>query len=137
MVYKNVHMKIGGCSMHAEREDKREKLRIEAVEEGTTPERIREHGARPHVHASGEARQELPASGRLVDGYAQTEGGDYPQPQRDEREGYDPTHSGVRHAPNKPGAPTSAPGREEGTAWGEQRENGKTTDIPARKNPAD
>lgn len=137
MVYKNVQIKIGGCSMHAKREDKREKLKTEAVEEGTTPEHILEHGERSHVHSGEEARREIATPGRLVDGYAQTEGGDYPQPRRDEREGYDPTHSGVRHAPNKPGAPTSAPGREEGTVWAEQRENGMTTDIPARKNPAD
>lgn len=112
--------------------DAEQKKNIEdkAVQEGTTPERIQKHGERPVVHTN------QPASERLVDGYAQTEGADYAQPRRDEVDDYDPAHSGVRHAQNKPGAPTSAPGRDEGTAWSEQKENGRT-DIPERKNPAD
>jgi hypothetical protein len=52
------------------------------------------------------------------------------------QEGYDPTHSGVRQAHNKPGTRVDAPGRETGTAWGEDQQMGLSTDTSNRRNPA-
>jgi hypothetical protein len=117
-------------------------VKDEAIAEGTTPERIQKHGdrQRPHKKPTSNERSTTPEqhpSRHLVDGYALTEGEDYAQPQRDEVHGYDPAHSGVRHAQNKPGAPTNAPGRDEGTSWAEQVQNGAATDVPRRRNPAD
>src|SRR5438270_964918 len=53
------------------------------------------------------------------------------------KQGYDPTHSGVRHAKNRPGERVDAPGRETGTAWGQDLQMGSTTDTRDQKNPAD
>jgi len=123
--------------MDAEHKEQRD-LNAEAAKEGTTPEHIQAHGERSRVRSSvTNAAGAKAIDGKLVDGYAQTEGEEYEEPQRDEREGYDPAQSGVRHAPNKPGTRTSAPGRDEGTAWAQSEQNGKATDVPGRKNPAD
>ena len=77
------------------------------------------------------------------DGYRDTQGSGYASPDSHPdaskvgaQEGYDPTHSGVRHAQNKPGQPVDVPGRETGTAWGEDQQMGKSTDTPDRRNPA-
>jgi hypothetical protein len=83
-------------------------------------------------------------SGRQ-DGYSETQGAGYGQAQNaagqpadatQAQNDYDPTHSGVRHAQNKPGTRPPDPGRETGTAWGEDQQMGATTDTPDRKNPA-
>ena len=83
-------------------------------------------------------------SGRQ-DGYSETQGDGYGQTQNaagrpadatQAQNDYDPTHSGVRHAQNKPGTRPPTPGRETGTSWGEDQQMGTTTDTPDRKNPA-
>ncbi|GCE28161.1 hypothetical protein KDA_36450 [Dictyobacter alpinus] len=106
-------------------------LNKEAIEKGTTPEKLRQERSQEVKPVPGQQ-----PSDRLVDGYEQTEGEDYADPQRDEREGYDPAHSGVRHPQNKPGAPTETPGREEGTAWSSQEQMGKLRDTYDKKNPS-
>jgi hypothetical protein len=73
------------------------------------------------------------------DGYYETQG--YGQSQNtvdasDAQKNYDPAHSGVRHAQNKPGTRPPTPGRETGTSWGQDQQMGTTTDTPDRKNPA-
>lgn len=73
------------------------------------------------------------------EGYRDTEGSGYGQPAPDAvpaQEGYDPAHSGVRHAQNKPGEKVDVPGRETGSSWGQDQQMGYTTDTPDRKNPA-
>ena len=81
----------------------------------------------------------------LHDGYRQTEGEGYgesgahnaqDQPEAPAQQGYDPRHSGVRHAQDQPGKRVDEPGRETGSAWGEQLQMGHTTDTPDRRNPA-
>jgi hypothetical protein len=79
------------------------------------------------------------------DGYSETQGTGYGQSQnntgqpadaKQAQNDYDPTHSGVRHAQNRPGTRPPTPGRETGTSWGEDQQMGETTDTPDRKNPA-
>ena len=106
---------------------------------GTTREKAIENLA-------GEAlRHPQNATGPRQDGYLETEGGAYgqskqhygqPASETPAQQGYDPTHSGVRHARNRPGARVETPGRETGTAWGEDQQMGKSTDTPDRQNPA-
>lgn len=116
-------------------DEERKALNAQAIAEGTTPERIQQKRAQdtPTKTVPGQKH----ADG-LVDGYAATEGEDYAEPQGAEREGFDPAHSGVRHAPNrdKPGTPTQTPGRDEGTAWSSQEQMGSLRDTYDRKNPA-
>jgi hypothetical protein len=112
---------------------KRRALNAQAMAEGTTPERIQQKRAQATSVQSVPGQKD--AEG-LVDGYATTEGEDYAVPQGAEREGYDPAHSGVRHAANKPGVPTQTPGRDEGTAWSSQEQMGSLRDTYDRKNPA-
>jgi len=128
---------------HHEHEDKAnydnrgrqaEELNTEAVEEGTTPEKIQKHSRSISSDAAVPGQK---PDHKLVDGYAMTQGGETAQPQRDEREGYDPAHSGVRHAQNKPGAPTETPGRDEGTAWSSQEQMGSLKDSYDEKNPSE
>jgi len=75
------------------------------------------------------------------DGYSETQGAGYGQSQnttgQPSQDHYDPAHSGVRHAQNRPGTRPPTPGRETGTSWGEDQQMGTTTDTPDRKNPAD
>jgi hypothetical protein len=111
----------------------RDALNEQALAEGTTPEKIQRKGDHKE-HATIPGKKDVQG---LVDGYAVTEGEDYATPQRDEREGYDPAHSGVRRAQNKPGAPTQTPGRDEGTAWSSQEQMGSLRDSYDRKNPAE
>lgn len=76
----------------------------------------------------------------LQNGYRDTQGSGYGSPAGDNapaQEGYDPTHSGVRHAQNRPGKSVDTPGRETGTSWGEDQQMGYTTDTPNRRNPAE
>ncbi len=79
------------------------------------------------------------------DGYSETQGTGYGQSQNASGQSgdatqaqseYDPAHSGVRHAQNRPGTRPPTPGRETGTSWGEDQQMGATTDTPDRKNPA-
>ncbi|MBV9690962.1 MAG: hypothetical protein JO202_14790 [Ktedonobacteraceae bacterium] len=74
----------------------------------------------------------------LRDGYKDTQGMGYDQRGSTDQaqQGYDPTHSGVRHAHNQPGERVDTPGRETGTAWGEDQQMGYSTDTPDRRNPA-
>ncbi len=115
-----------------------------ATAAGTTPERLQQQGTNArHVPQSSSqqtgAAPGLVSNDRLVDGYRLSEGSEYsPQPTRDEQQDdYDPTHSGVRHAQNRPGERTNGPGREGRTGWAEQLQMGQSTDEPQRKNPAD
>jgi hypothetical protein len=117
---------------HEHTDAERDALNAEAIAKGTTPERIqqkRDQAAHPAVPGQKDVKG-------LVDGYAETEGEDYAAPQGDEREGYDPAHSGARHAPNKPGARRETPGRDEGTAWSAQEQSGSLRDTYDRKNPS-
>jgi hypothetical protein len=71
------------------------------------------------------------------DGYSETQGTDgQSEDATQAQDSYDPTHSGVRHAQNRPGTRPPTPGRETGTSWGEDQQMGATTDTPDRKNPA-
>ena len=79
----------------------------------------------------------------MRDGYAETQGSDYGAVQNrtgqaasDAQDNYDPKHSGVRHAKNEPGREADEPGRETGTAWGEEMQMGKTDNPDERTNPA-
>ncbi len=112
-----------------------------AVREGTTPERAQRSSTepvrsaeQPSPAAPGQLRPE-----RLQDGYSDTEGSEYdredpPPARRHLEEERDPTHSGVRRAPRKPGSPATFPGREEGTAWSENRQ---TSQGQNPRNPSD
>ena len=78
----------------------------------------------------------------MRDGYAETERGGYGpvensvgQTHSNAQQGLDPAHSGVRRSKRRPGEKADEPGRETGTAWGEELEMGET-DNPRRKNPA-
>ncbi len=51
------------------------------------------------------------------------------------QQGYDPTHSGIRHAQNTPGQTVDTPGRDVGSSWGEDEQMGSSTDTPDRRNP--
>lgn len=79
----------------------------------------------------------------MRDGYAETQGSDYGvidngvgRTLNNAQEGYDPAHSGVRHAKNQPGKQFDEPGRETGTAWSEDLQMGKTDNPEERRNPA-
>lgn len=118
-------------------------INAQAVEAGTTPERLKEQHAQHSHHSSQRSDQQGSITSgqadRLQDGYSLNEGSEYPvQPSNEEQQDdYDPTHSGVRHAQNKPGMRTNNPGREGQGGWAEQMQMGKTSDTPHRKNPAD
>lgn len=51
------------------------------------------------------------------------------------QQGYDPTHSGTRHAQNTPGEVVDTPGRDVGSSWGEDEQMGSSTDTADRRNP--
>jgi len=85
------------------------------------------------------------SSSSRQDGYSETQGTGYGQAQNatgqpadatQAQNDYDPTHSGVRHAQNRPGTRPPIPGRETGTSWGQDQQMGATTDTPDRENPA-
>ena len=117
---------------NSEQQDKSvQELNAEAIAKGTTPEKLKQERSQGDHPVPGQK-----PSHRMVDGYAETQGEDYAEPQRDEREGYDPAHSGVRHPQNKQGAPTETPGRDEGTAWSSQEQMGSLRDTYDKKNPA-
>ena len=84
------------------------------------------------------SQQQDDNSTELRDGYKDTEGMGYNRRGNTApaQQGYDPTHSGVRHAQNQPGEPVDVPGRETGTSWGEDQQMGYSTDTPDRRNPA-
>ena len=75
---------------------------------------------------------------KLRDGYKDTQGMGYDQHRNADQaqQGYDPAHSGVRHAQNQLGKQVDTPGRETGSAWGEDQQMGYSTDTPDRRNPA-
>jgi hypothetical protein len=123
--------------------DKSQKdINEQAIEAGTTPERLKEHRAdnTPHPDQSGDAQSEAAPvqvrSDNLQDGYATSEGNNYEQTAQGSQEQYDASTSGARHSIDKPGTTVEAPGREGVTGWAEQAQSGRTTDRP-RKNPAD
>jgi hypothetical protein len=79
------------------------------------------------------------------DGYQETEGSGYgasdnkigqPAQENPAQQGYDPAQSGPRPSKRQPGAKIPTPGRETGTAWGENEHMGYTTDTPDQGNPA-
>ncbi len=127
-----------------DRQTKDININAQAIEAGTTPERLKERRAQ-HSHPPSQRSEQQRSTtssqaDRLQDGYSLNEGSEYPvQPSNEEQQqdGYDPTHSGVRHAQNKPGMRTNNPGREGQAGWVEQMQMGKTSDTPHRKNPAD
>ena len=95
---------------------------------------------------SNEASFEQVEPGQQSDGYQDTQGAGYGQSQNVVGESantdaaqsdYTPSHSGVRHAQNKPGERPPTPGRETGSSWGQDQQMGETTDTPDRKNPAE
>lgn len=109
-----------------------------------TPEQPEEqlqnqHGQQLDIHKAEQNKQpqrrdgyretEGPAYGDSHSGYGTPEGGLAPAEQ-----GYNPAHSGVQPAKHKPGETINAPGRDTGTAWGENQQMGQT-DKPER-NPA-
>ncbi len=121
-------------------DQRNEDINAQARKAGTTPEHLQKERAQGSQHASQTSDQQTAAApGQLQDGYRLNEGGEYStQPSSDEQQdNYDPTHSGVRHAQNKPGERTNNPGREGQGGWAEQLQMGQTSDTPNRKNPAD
>lgn len=120
-------------------------INAQARKAGTTPEHLKKERAQGSQHASQTSDQQTGAApgqvnaGQLQDGYRLNQGDEYSaEPSSDERQdNYDPTHSGVRHAQNKPGERTNNPGREGQGGWAEQLQMGQTSDTPNRKNPAD
>lgn len=110
--------------------------RSEHIQEHQEVTSSSDNGLTHHKDASGHEHL-------MRDGYAQTQGYDYAasrndggQMSGDVQEGYDPAHSGVRHARNRPGEKVDEPGRETGTAWGEDLQMGKTDNPEERRNPA-
>ncbi len=73
-----------------------------------------------------------------MNGVQDTQGSGYGQGAGNSRnaERGDPAQSGVRTAQNTPGESVDTPGRETGTAWGEDQQMGSTTDTSDRSNPA-
>ncbi|GAC1359487.1 MAG: hypothetical protein NVS2B12_28020 [Ktedonobacteraceae bacterium] len=132
--------------MNNDSNDQRDQdINAQATAAGTTPERLQKGRAQQAGHATQASDQQTSAApgkvnpDRLQDGYGLNQGSDYSaQPSEEEQQdNYDPTHSGVRHAQNKPGMRTNNPGREGQGGWAEQLQGGQTSDTPNRKNPAD
>lgn len=73
------------------------------------------------------------------DGLRDTLGSDYTSQQQNNpgmaQQGYDPTHSGTRRAQNTPGEVVDTPGRDVGSAWGDDEQMGSSTDTSDRRNP--
>ncbi len=72
------------------------------------------------------------------DGLRDTLGSNYDPQQTNPgmaQQGYDPTHSGTRHAQNTPGEVVDTPGRDVGSSWGEDEQMGASTDTADRRNP--
>jgi hypothetical protein len=101
------------------------------------------NNAPPSSSASGQD-----SSDQMQNGYRVTQGSGYGQQAHtptqapgdavaQSQQGYNPAHSGVQPAKHQPGEHVDAPGREIGTAWGEDLQMGSTTDTRDRKNPAD
>jgi hypothetical protein len=101
------------------------------------------NNAPPSSSASGQD-----SSDQMQNGYRVTQGSGYGQEAHtptqapedavaQSEQGYNPAHSGVQPAKHQPGEHVDAPGREIGTAWGEDLQMGSTTDTRDRKNPAD
>lgn len=91
---------------------------------------------------SYQQQQSYDQSGGLQDGYRDTQGSSYDRVQGDPSEAQnvtDPTQSGIQPANNQPGKRVDAPGRETGTAWGQDQQtgSGSTTGTSERRNPAD
>jgi hypothetical protein len=113
-----------GASVKRDQADRNEA----AIAEGTTPERVRaadggKNKLPENTQSSASPGQVRP--GRLQDGYRDTEGREYDLEEPVGElvgEDRDPTHSGARQARHKPGTPANAPGREEGTAWSENKQ---------------
>ncbi len=128
--------------MNEHQQKSQDDINEQAIEAGTTPERLKAHRAdnTPHPAQTGDAQSEAaPAQvppGQLQDGYVTSEGNNYEQAAEGSQGHYDADVSGARHAIDKPGTPVVAPGREGVTGWAEQSQSGNTTDRP-RKNPAD
>ena len=105
--------------------DDRKDINAQAAASGTTPERIQKQRDQAQDHAAQNSSQQTGAApgqvnaDQLQDAYRLNEGGEYAaQPSEDEQhDNYDPTHSGVRHAQNKPGERTNNPGREGQGGW--------------------
>ncbi len=87
----------------------------------------------------GTYSESQPDSQAEHDGLRDTLGSSYnPQQQNNPdmaQQGYDPTHSGARHAQNTPGEVVDTPGRDVGSSWGEDEQMGSSTDTSERRNP--
>jgi len=87
----------------------------------------------------GTYSESQPDSQAENDGLRDTLGSNYnPQQQNNPnmaQQGYDPTHSGARHAQNTPGEVVDTPGRDVGSSWGEDEQMGSSTDTSDRRNP--
>ncbi len=99
-----------------------------------------------YIPSAAAPPEEKEQSRRLRSGYRATEGdeeygevrngtGEPPGGVVSAETGFDPTHSGVQPAKNIPGEQIETPGRDTGTAWGENKQMGKTTDRPNKENP--
>jgi hypothetical protein len=96
----------------------------------------------------GSYSQSQGPSHQMQNGYRETQGSGYGQEPHSpgqapedaaaqSQQGYNPALSGVQPAKHQPGEHVDAPGRETGTARGEDLQMGSTTDPRDRKNPAD
>ncbi len=73
------------------------------------------------------------------DGLRDTFGSDTNQQQNNPgmaQQGYDATKSGAKRAQNTPGEVVDTPGRDVGSAWGEDEQMGSSTDTSERRNPS-
>jgi len=110
---------------------------------GTTREKVLRNisdvtqPAQQNATTSAHSRQDGYLETKGKEGYGRTEerSGE-PASANPAQQGYNPTHSGARHAKNQPGTQVETPGRETGTSWGEDQQMGYTTDTPDRRNPA-
>lgn len=134
-----------GCGNPTDNHGDKRNITLQDIDEaaqaaGTTREKVLQN-----ISDVAQPSAQSPTSHRRQDGYLETQGRGYgnsenhygePSGANSAQQGYDPAHSGVRHAKNQPGTRVETPGRETGTSWGEDQQMGQTTDTPDRRNPA-
>lgn len=134
-----------GCNHPADNHGDKRNITLQDIDAaaqaaGTTREKVLQNIS----DVAQTSQQSTTSSARpRQDGYLETEGYGHTEERYGEpastnpaQQGYNPAHSGARHAKNQPGKRVETPGRETGTSWGEDQQMGYTTDTPDRRNPA-
>jgi Mg-chelatase subunit ChlI len=135
-----------GCGHPADNHGDKRNITLQDIDAaaeaaGTTREKVLQNIS----DVAQPSQQNVTSHRQRQDGYQETQGEGYgnsenhygePANSNPAQQGYDPAHSGVRHAKNQPGKSVETPGRETGTSWGEDQQMGYTTDTPDRRNPA-